>query len=298
MKTPIVLVSIGLLSSTLASVTGYMAWNSLRGQPNATPVVATAQSQPSLISPIAPSYAPVVNVAPATPAPAPAPTTWSQPENDYLFDLSQALQPQEYQRLTATQQLDIARQIQTWITAGTDFWSLRQQFDATYRGAIVGDYAHNREVYIRFTAERFAPGHLASLMLPPGPSYGEFYGGRQADDPYAPPYSEPVFPEDYGQPFPPYPAPYGYAPYPEAYGFPESYPPYPMPAPGYSNPGYPNPEYGNPAPNGPQDSYPGDSYGWPGPRQPQTPQPNSPPQPDRNPNIPNPNIPNLTEVST
>lgn len=293
MKTPIVLVSIGLLSSTLASMIGYSAWNSLRGQSNATPMIATAQSQPSLVSPIAPSYRstapvptapvpaatlPTATAATVAPPGAPPSSAWSQPENDYLFDLSQALQSQEYQRLNARQQLDIARQIQSWIAAGADFWSLRQQFDAAYRGAVVGDYAHNREVYIRFAAERFAPNHLAALMLPPNLPYEN----PGFDSPYAPPYAEP---------FLPYPDSYGYAPYPEAYG-PDAYQ-YPMPYPGYPNPGYPNQ-----MPAGPNDSpypggpYGGSPYGQPAPRQPQAPSPYSPPPQN------SPNIPNLTEVST
>ncbi len=293
MKTPIVLVSIGLLSSSLAGLTSYFAWNSLRGVSNATPVVTTAQSQPSLVSPITshlppavsqPLYRPPVNSAPSVVAsPQSAAATWSQPENDYLFDLSQALQPAEYQRLNATQQLEMARQIQSWIAAGADFWSLRQQFDATYRAVMLGNYAHNREVYIRFAAERFAPSHLALLMIPPDQPYG--YPGFANPDSF--PYPEPWLPEDaYGQPFPP--DPYGYAPYPYDLPDPNSQPDFgpgnPNPAPGY--PGYPAPapDYSESYPTDPNRPFPGPQ---PPAQPPQTPQPYSPPA-----------IPNLTEVST
>jgi hypothetical protein len=301
MKTPMVLVSIGLLSSTLAGWIGYSAWNSLRGEAEATPVIATVQSQPTLVSPItsspavtlAPSTGPETVAAPVTPAaPNPGAPPLSQPANDYLFDLSQALQPSEYQRLNASQQLEMASQIQAWIRAGADFWSLRQQFDAAYRGAIVGDYAHNREVYIRFATERFAPADLASLMVPPGHPYG----GSAFDGPYPPPGAEPFLPESaddfsgppdsmpYPMPYPMPSAPYGYAPYPEAYGLPG--PGYPVP----NDPGYPN--YSEPYPNYPDyPAYPGqpDRPQPPGFQRPQSPQPGSPQSP---------NIPNLTEVST
>ncbi len=179
------LAAVGLLSSVMAAVgiTGYWAWNSLRGEPEYAPI---ALSQATIVTPIAPiappdpvvtastAALPAANLATApaiSPAAVPQPTTasppiWTAPENDYLFDLSRALQPIEYQRLSSAEQLEIARQIQQWVQSGENFWSIRQRFDASYGRSLLGDYAHNREVYIRFATERFAPDYLATLIAP------------------------------------------------------------------------------------------------------------------------------------
>ncbi|XPM60633.1 MAG: hypothetical protein EDM05_026845 [Leptolyngbya sp. IPPAS B-1204] len=125
-----------------------------------------------------------------------------QQENDYLFDLSQALQPVEHHRLSAAEQLQVARNIQAWVTAGADYWGVREQFDRTYRRAIAGDYAHNRDVYIRFATAYFAPELLARVMqpprvvqTPPGPPLS-VYPGPYPVDPYADPYLYP-YPDPY-----------------------------------------------------------------------------------------------------
>jgi len=229
---PIGLFALGLLGSaiTAVGVTGYLAWDSLRGQPDHAPI---ALSEAALVTPVAPESpvtaspasawvtsqpAPVTTPAlvpanPTQPATSPAAppvanpqttTTWTAQENDYLFDLSHALQPVEYQRLNSAEQLEMARQIQQWIQSGENFWSIRQRFDASYGRALMGDYAHNREVYIRFTTERFAPDYLATLIAPEALPHAEF----------APYGAEP-------QPYPEDTPPYGYwVPEPDLYAVP------------------------------------------------------------------------------
>jgi hypothetical protein len=116
-----------------------------------------------------PSPSPVPSPAPS-PVPSPVATselsTLSKPENDLLYDLSQALQPAERTRLSSREKLMIGRQVCDWLRAGADYWSIRTKFDAQYRGAIAGDYAFNREVYIRFATERLAPDYTNTLNPP------------------------------------------------------------------------------------------------------------------------------------
>jgi hypothetical protein len=310
MKTPIVRMSLGLFGAaiTASGAIGYLAWDSLRGESNLAPVATTAQSQPTVVSPInglpidalptsstslANSTAqsqPVQIPQAQTPQAQTAAITTSaaqSAENNYLFDLSQALQAVEYQRLSAAEQLEIARQIQSWVEAGADFWSLRQRFDASYGTSVAGNYPHNRDVYIRFATERFAPAYLATLMQPPGVN--------QQNGPFGQPFN--------GMPAMPYPEGYEYAPYPEP-----DLAPYPG-APNYSSEPYPEVPYPQPYSGNPY----GDPYSSPygSPNLPQVPygnpypQPNPQPNPQQNPysqpNQPNQNpaqIPNVTEVST
>lgn len=112
--------------------------------------------------------------APAPPSTQPTPVgqlsptvVWTQAENDYLYDLSQALEAPERDRTTAAEKLAIGRQIQGWLDAGADYWGIREKFDATYRGSVAGTYAHNRDVYIKFATERLAPNHQDTLNPPP-----------------------------------------------------------------------------------------------------------------------------------
>ncbi|MCU0525139.1 MAG: hypothetical protein MUF72_09970 [Elainella sp. Prado103] len=84
----------------------------------------------------------------------------------YLLDLSQGLQTAERDRLNSTQKLAIAQNILSWLREGEDYWGVRSRFDAAYSSQVAGDYGHNREVYIRFTTERFAPDHRATLKQP------------------------------------------------------------------------------------------------------------------------------------
>ena len=277
---PIGLFALGLLGSaiTAVGVTGYLAWDSLRGQPDHAPI---ALSEATLVTPVAPESpvtaspasawvtsqaSPVPTpalVPPTSPQPATRPvappianpqpaTAWTASENDYLFDLSHALQPVEYQRLNSAEQLEMARQIQQWIQAGENFWSIRQRFDASYGRSLAGDYAHNREVYIRFTTERFAPDYLATLIAPEAlPPAG-----------FAPYGVEP-------QPYPEDALPYGYwIPEPDLYAAP-----------------YPN---SNEDPNWPQPRQAPRQL--PQPYQPPYQQPYQPPQPSQ--------IPNAIEAST
>lgn len=315
MKTPIVRMSLGLFGAaiTASGAIGYLAWDSLRGESNLAPVATTAQSQPTVVSPINGSP---INASPAssislvnstaqsqpvqtpqaqTPQTAAVPPSAAQSvaqsaENNYLFDLSQALQTVEYQRLSAAEQLEIARQIQSWVEAGADFWSLRQRFDASYGTSVAGNYPHNRDVYIRFATERFAPAHLATLMQPPvvneqNGQFGQSFNGM--------PFEAMPYPEGYG--YAPYAEPY-LAPYPSApdYFSPYSEAPYPQP---YSGNPYGDP-YGSPygSPNSPQLPY-SNPYPQQNPNQQNPNQPNpfsQPNQPNQNPS----QIPNVTEVST
>lgn len=141
---------------------------------------------------------PVDPLANATPVASPVPSAsaspviiWTQAENDYLYDLSQALQPQERDRTTPAEKLAIARQVQGWLDGGADYWSVREKFDATYKGTVLENYAHNRDVYIKFATERLAANHLNTLTPPPQvvevpvpypvPAPGQNDGGDQFD---------------------------------------------------------------------------------------------------------------------
>jgi hypothetical protein len=117
--------------------------------------------------PIAQAAAVAVSPAPS-PSPAAVPqVTWTQQENDYLFDLSQALQQAERERITPQEQVAIGRHIQSWLKAGAGYWQIRDQFDAVYQGAVAGDYVANREAYIRYATARFAARYSQTLTPPP-----------------------------------------------------------------------------------------------------------------------------------
>ncbi len=96
-----------------------------------------------------------------------ATVTITQAENDYLYDLSQALQSSEQRRLTDAERLAIGRQTAGWLQAGSGYWEVRNKFDQTYKAAVAADYAYNREVYIKFATERLAPAFVATLTPPP-----------------------------------------------------------------------------------------------------------------------------------
>lgn len=292
MKTPIALMSVGLLGSALtaAGVAGYLAWNSLTGEAELTPIV---QSKPLVVSPpAAEPVAAVSSVVVAQPAQQNS-ATWSKPENDYLFDISQALQADERKRLSQAEQINIARSIQGWLEAGADYWGVREQFDASYRGSIAGDYAHNRDVYIKFATQHFAPSYVATLMQPTtnvttsarapieAPTETFYQAPFQAPEqaPFEGPYETPYEGPYEGPIAGPVPQP---MPYPHPYADPHLYPP------PYAQP-YPPPQ---PMP------YP-DRNPYPYPNQNPGQNPNQTPYPPRNPN-PEPSdsgIPNVTEVS-
>jgi hypothetical protein len=321
MKTSFIWMSLGLFGAAISAsgAIGYWAWDSLRGDLDQAPVTTTAQSQPTVVSPITPSPASSVSLAsnlanaaqpaqtlqaaPTQTAPQAAAQAVTQTgqslENDYLFDLSQALQPIEYNRLSAAEKIEIARQIQSWVESGADFWSLRQRFDASYGTSLAGNYAHNRDVYIRFATERFAPAHLATLIQPPVPTQANWQAAPSSEMPYeAMPYPDGYvpYPDPYMTPYPDAPYGYGGGGYGDGYG--DSYgDSYGVP---YSeNPGNP---YGNPYADPYSNPY---SNPYSGPNSPQQPYGN--PYPQQTPNQPNPNsqpnqhpsqIPNVTEVST
>lgn len=254
MKPSAVLLSIGLLSSAFTAVTvaGHLAWTSLIeidtgpvAQSESAPVISSSQSgvqssqphqQPQTVTNV--STAPVPSpqrtaqqtVQRVVQPPAPQ---WTQPENDYLFDLSQALQPVERDRLRAADQIAIARNIQAWLATGADYWGVREQFDATYRNSVTGNYAHNRDVYIRFATAHFAPDYLATVMQPP------------PEGPLESPLAGPV---PYPLPYPQAGAPYPY-PYPHPYGHPDDFSGAPYPYPPYPGALYPNAPYSEPHPD-------------------------------------------------
>jgi hypothetical protein len=115
--------------------------------------------------------APTENVAasssptvPSNPKRSPQSGLLTQAENDYLYDLSQALQPSEKAKMDAAARLAVGRAIAGWAEAGAGYWELRQKFDAAYAAT-----PFDREVYLKYAIERFAPAHVAALMEPPPP---------------------------------------------------------------------------------------------------------------------------------
>lgn len=163
MKTPLVVAISSALTAAviLASVAVYSVFQrdnrSTIGE-STTPASPTPSSSPA--SPLA-QATPVAQLSP------PPVITWTQAENDYLYDLSQALEPAEKNRTTPSEKLAIGRQIQGWLDGGADYWGVREKFDAAYKGSVVGNYAHNRDVYLKFATERLAPNHQDTLNLPP-----------------------------------------------------------------------------------------------------------------------------------
>ncbi len=157
MKTPLVIALSTALSTTaiLAIVGIYsLVQRTSTTTPTPTPAPTVTNATPVALSP-----SPV-----ATPAPV---IIWTQAENDYLYDLAQALQPQERDRTTSAGKLAIGRQIQGWLEGGADYWGVRAKFDAAYKGTVLDNYAHNRDVYIKFATERLAPKYLDTLTPPP-----------------------------------------------------------------------------------------------------------------------------------
>lgn len=226
------LVAVALLSPAVAvvGVTGYLAWTSLRGLPDHGPI---ALSQAAIVTPVVP-------VAPAEPAATPAisplqPTSvqpapnpainpvsnsivasqFAAPtaqEGRYLLDLAHTLQPIEYQRLSPTEQLEMARQLQQWMQSGADFWGLYSQFDQAYGHSLLGDYDYNREVYIQLATQHLARGYSPEYLPPDQPPFG--YGlpeyeqpGFEQPDYHQPNNSQPNYsqPDPYANPAPPNP---------------------------------------------------------------------------------------------
>jgi hypothetical protein len=133
--------------------------------PAVIPAVSTASTTvPTTVSAIVSATIPA-SAAPTIPSQSP---TWSRAENDYLYDLSRALQPVERHRLTQTEQVEIAHQIQQWMLTGADEQSLLQQFDAVYGSKIAGNYFYNRDIYLRYAMLYFAP----ELAPDFAPNYG------------------------------------------------------------------------------------------------------------------------------
>lgn len=160
MKTPLVIaLSVALTTTTIFAAMGIYSLVQRDPSSPTTPTPASSGS-PAPIDPIT-TATPVVQVSPSPLI------TWTQAENDYLYDLSQALQPQERDRTTPAGKLAIGRQIQGWLEGGADYWGVREKFDAAYKGTVLDHYAHNRDVYIKFATERLAASHLDTLTPPP-----------------------------------------------------------------------------------------------------------------------------------
>lgn len=309
MKTPIALMSIGLLGSALtaAGIAGYLAWNSLTGEAELTPIAQTEPAPTAASAPIAQPVTAISSPVAAQSTPSGS-ITWSKPENDYLFDLSQALQPAERERLSPAEQINIARKIQSWLEAGANYWKVREQFDAAYRESIVGDYAHNRDVYIKFATQRFAPNYVATLMQPSvraeSPVQRPFEAYPESRFEAPPEYFEPP---SYAPPHDaPYEAPFGVpfeepfeGPFEEGFEGPMAGPiPQPMPYP-YPNPHYP-PPHAYPRPQPQPIPYPDrpdrTPYPFPNQNPHQNPYPPTNPRPT-NPQPSSPDIPGVTEIS-
>lgn len=203
-------IGIGLAAGSIG------VWQVLQSQQASSPQAGSAQVGQAQVGQ-APTAQPVLysqsSQTSQTSAPAPAATgsteaestvVLSQAENDYLYDLSQALQSVEQRRIHNAEKLAIGRQIAGWLAAGADYWDVRSQFDATYRNAIAGDYGHNRDVYIKFATERLAPAFVATLTPPPPApqvivqtrtEYVEVPGEPQVIEKVVPdPYPVPVYP--------------------------------------------------------------------------------------------------------
>ncbi|MBF2075889.1 MAG: hypothetical protein IGS50_19315 [Synechococcales cyanobacterium C42_A2020_086] len=170
---------------------------------------------------------------------------WTPAENDYLYDLSQTLQPRERQRLSDRERIVIGHQIASWLHAGCDYWQVRTQFDQMYRTQVAGDYAHNREAYIKFATERLAPEFLATLQ-PPAAKPQVIVQTRYVETPgkteiiHVPGRTE-IVPVPVPHPVPPH---YPHPDHPGHPGYPDHphYPDYP------DHPEYPNyPDYPNSA---------------------------------------------------
>ncbi|MFM7427958.1 MAG: hypothetical protein ACKO7W_23670 [Elainella sp.] len=161
-KTPlIVAISSGL---TLAIVLSSASLLLLLRDRNPEPESNTSPT--ANLTPVAQPLNPAQPVNPGQPSP-PVTITRTQAENDYLYDLSQALLPQERSRTSEAEKLEIGQKIRGWLAGGADYWGVRQKFDETYKGIVLDNYAHNRDVYIKFATERFAVEHLDTLTPPP-----------------------------------------------------------------------------------------------------------------------------------
>lgn len=254
MKTPIAWLSLGLLASALtaAGVTSFLAWDSITARSELTkhPTLAPMPIATSSPAPIATA---VVQKLPAESSDH-LTSDLNQDENHYLFDLAQSLQAEERDRLTLEQQLDVAHNILSWLKQGADYWGVREKFDAAYRGTVLGDYAHNRDVYIRFATQHLAPDHLATLKQPGVLDLDEVITELPTDLPI--PDGSPdgtmaemlPYPDAYVEPYVPAPAymvppePYPYPYHPQPYGRSGPHPyavPYPRANPGPAEPRIP-----------------------------------------------------------
>ncbi|MBF2075079.1 MAG: hypothetical protein IGS50_15155 [Synechococcales cyanobacterium C42_A2020_086] len=115
---------------------------------------------------IHPPEQPMVAVAAASATPVATSVSWTKPENDVLYDYSQALQPSERERLSDQDRIQIGRQICNWLSSGQGYWGVRTLFDRQFKGQVAGNYYHNRDAYIRFGTERLCPQHMATLVRP------------------------------------------------------------------------------------------------------------------------------------
>lgn len=239
MKSWITWLSVGVLSTAVAStgVISYLAWDSIiaRSELSRSPIAAASGAQSASPSPSASEPAtatqittqittqttarsvsasqPVAQLAVQSDSPL---SSLTQPENNYLYDLTQALEPAEEARLSSEQKLEIANNVLDWLKQGVDYWGVREKFDAAYSSQLAGNYAHNRDVYIRFATEWLAPDHLATLKQPtpvaeiPDPAPVAAASRRDFSEFAAEPYPEPP---PYVSEYPPRP----YYPYPPMY---------------------------------------------------------------------------------
>lgn len=152
-------VGIGL-GLAAGSIGGWSAFQ--RGQASQSLAQVQPQAQ---VQPLAQPAQPVAQTIAQTIAQ--TTVTLTQAENDYLYDLSQALQAVEQRRLSDPERLAIGRQVAGWLESGSDYWQIRSQFDQAYGSAVAGDYAQNRDAYIKFATERLAPAFVATLSVPP-----------------------------------------------------------------------------------------------------------------------------------
>lgn len=212
-------IGLGLAAGSIGGWATFQRWQAEAVQPIQSMQSVANQSANQPVNQSALSQPALMTQAVQT---APAGAALTQAENDYLYDLSLALQSAEQRRDTEAAKLMIGRQVAGWLQQGSDYWQVRRQFDQTYQTVLAGDYVHNRDVYIKFATERFAPAFVATLHPPQAPQvvvktrteYVEVPGKTKVirdvihvPEPYPEPYPVPIPVPIPHHPKPPHPQP-------------------------------------------------------------------------------------------
>lgn len=164
----VVAIGLGLTAGTIGAWAAFQRWQLELHSPADQEVVRTAVDEPAPVP--AESVESLSKTAPngSDRAVQPVPTLLTQAENDYLYELSQALQAPEKAKMDDAARLTIGRAVAEWAEAGASYWELRQKFDATYAAD-----PFDREIYLKYAIESFAPTRTAALTEPqPQPTVG------------------------------------------------------------------------------------------------------------------------------